>query len=101
MSRKMDHRVHDIDELRRTRNDATKLRRELRELELKQSTLENKLLKSMRNSTVGTVNGEVVVTVEDTERRSVLIKTVETVAPDLFDKLVTVKKSKKVKIKDV
>ena len=101
MSRTMDHRIHDIDELRQARNDASKLRRELREIEAKQHSLEEKILKSMRNSTVGTVNGKVTITIEDAERRSVLIKTVETVAPELADKLITVKKSKKVKIKDV
>lgn len=101
MSRKMDHRIHEIDQLRQTRNDASKLRKELRELEKKSAAIEASILKTMSNSKVGVVNGKVMITVEETERRSILLDTVKTKAPDLFDKLVTVKTSRKVKINDV
>lgn len=101
MSRKMDHRIHEIDQLRQARSDASKLRKELREIEKKSAAIEASLLKTMSNSTIGVVNGQVMITIEETERRSVLLDTVKTKAPDLFDKLVTVKTSRKVKISDV
>ena len=101
MSRKMDHRIHEIDELRQTRNDATKLRKELRELEKKSAAIEASLLKTMSNSKIGMVNGKAMITIEETERRSITLDTVKTKAPDLFDDLVTVKTSRKVKIHEV
>lgn len=101
MSRKMDAHIHTIDDLRRRNGELTKMRRELRNAESEKSAIEAQLLKTMGKSTIGTVNGQVVISIGDTERRSVSVSTVEKVCPELKDKLVVVHEGKKVKVLDV
>lgn len=97
----MDQHVNVLDEYRRVSNDITKLGREKRELEAKKKALESQLMKTMRNSTVATINGQVAFTIEETVRRSASVSAIENVAPELYDKLVKINKSTKIKVADV
>lgn len=101
MSRNMDRHADKVNELKRMNATITEMGREKRLLEAQRSALENQLMKSMGNSVIGTINGLTAIEIATSSRRSASVSAIENVAPELYDKLVKINESKKIKVLDV
>lgn len=95
--RKMDAFRTDVESLRQMNFELSKFEKEARKRREERDKLQNKIIAAMQSSTEATIDGEKAFEIVSTNRRSTSIDLVMQFAPELEDKLVVVKESKKVK----
>lgn len=98
MARAFDAHAELLYKWQEAKDMASKIRKELKDVENEQALLQNLIIQKMQNSTEATIAGLPAFEIVDRSRRATSVKAVETVCPHLYDELVTIHTSKTIKV---
>lgn len=98
MARKMDKFRNDYESIKALDAKMTKMNKALRELKSERDKISAGLMKSMQTSTEGTIDGQVVMKVKTSVRKTATTARVMEFAPEVADKIILPVESKKIEV---